>query len=65
MPVASQRAARHRPGNRRDRCGAVGASRAVLDNASIFGAQLGPAEHPVFATKGNHLKDPFEMVGID
>mgnify|MGYP006172658723 CR=1 FL=1 len=37
----------------------------ALDDADMLGAELGPAEHPVFSTYGNRPQRPFEVVGID
>ena len=37
----------------------------TLDDADMPGAELCPAEHPVFSTLGNRTERPFEMVGVD
>ncbi len=37
----------------------------ALDDADVFGAQLGPAEEPRFSAHGNNAQRALEMVGVD
>ena len=36
----------------------------TLDDADLFGAELGPGEQPITAAHGNHSQGALEVVGV-